>query len=73
MSTIKIVGIILVVVGVIGFSTGGFSYMGGRDVVKMGPMEMSVAHEHAVNIPLWVGLGAIVVGAGLLLSERRRG
>jgi hypothetical protein len=31
-----------------------------------------VKDKETVNIPLWLGVGAIVVGAGLLLAGGRR-
>ena len=33
---------------------------------------MSVKDKESVNIPVWVGIGAIVIGAGLLLVGGRR-
>jgi hypothetical protein len=34
--------------------------------VKLGPLEISAKQKETVNIPMWAGIGAIVVG-GLLL------
>jgi hypothetical protein len=33
---------------------------------------MSVKDKETVNIPVWAGVGAIVIGAGLLLVGGRR-
>jgi LPXTG-motif cell wall-anchored protein len=37
----------------------------------MGPMEDSVSEERTVNVPVWAGVGAIVVGAVLLLVRKQ--
>jgi hypothetical protein len=33
---------------------------------------LSVKDKETVNIPMWAGIGAIVVGAGLLLAGGRK-
>jgi hypothetical protein len=35
--------------------------------VKLGPLELKVKEKETVNIPVWAGVGAIVIG-GLLLA-----
>jgi hypothetical protein len=72
MSPTKIVAIILIVAGVLGLAYGKFTYTEETHDAKIGPIEMSVKDKETVNIPLWVGIGAIVVGAGLLLAGGRR-
>ena len=72
MNPTKIVAIILIVAGVLGLAYGKFSYTEETHDAKIGPIEMSVKDKETVNIPVWVGVGAIVVGAGLLLAGGRR-
>jgi uncharacterized membrane protein len=72
MSPTKIVAIILIVAGVLGLAYGKFSYTEETHDAKIGPIEMSVKDKETVNIPVWVGVGAIVIGAGLLLVGGRR-
>lgn len=62
----KIVGMVLIVAGLLGLLYGGFSYTSDRTAVKVGPVELSVKQKETVNVPVWVGIGAIVAG-GLLL------
>ena len=62
----KIVGMVLIVAGLLGLLYGGFSYTRDRTAVKVGPVELSVKQKETVNVPVWVGIGAIVAG-GLLL------
>jgi hypothetical protein len=73
MSAIKLVGIILIVLGILGLVYGGFSYTKEKHEAHLGPIEFSVEEKERVNVPLWAGVGAIVVGAGLLLVGGKKG
>jgi len=66
MNTAKIAGLVLIVGGALGLLYGGFSYTKDTHTAKIGPIEMSVQEKEQVNVPIWAGVGAIVVG-GLLL------
>ena len=72
MSPTKIAAIILIVTGVLGLAYGKFTYTKETHDAKIGPIEMSVKDKETVNIPVWAGVGAIVIGAGLLLAGGRR-
>jgi hypothetical protein len=63
----KLLAIILIVAGLLGLVYGGFSYTKDKTVVKLGPLELSAKEKETVNVPVWAGVGAIVVG-GLLLA-----
>jgi len=67
MNAVKIIAIVLIVAGILGLAYGGFSYTKDTTVVKLGPLEVSAKEKQTVNVPMWVGVGAIVVG-GLLLA-----
>jgi len=68
----KIVAIVLIVAGVLGLAYGNFSYTKQTHGMKMGPIEMSVKEKETVNIPVWAGIGAIAIGAALLLLGGRK-
>ena len=65
MNAAKIAGIVLIVAGVLGLVYGGFSYTKETHQAKLGPIELLVKEKQDVNVPMWAGIGAIVVG-GLL-------
>jgi len=67
MSAVKIAGIVLIVAGILGLVYGGFSYTKETHEAKLGPIEMTVKDKETVNIPVWAGVGAIVLGGGLLV------
>lgn len=72
MSALKIVGIILIVAGVLGLVYGSFSYTKETHEAKIGPLELQMKEKETVNVPVWAGVGAIVVGAALLLIPAKR-
>ena len=67
MSAKQIVAVILIVAGVLGLAYGSFSFTKEKHEAKIGPLQFSITEKETVNIPVWAGVGAIVVGAGLLL------
>ncbi|HSM52543.1 MAG TPA: hypothetical protein VLA75_14180 [Thermoanaerobaculia bacterium] len=73
MSARKLVAILLLAGGVLALVYGGFTYTKESHDVKLGPVEFSIKEKERVNLPVWAGVGAIVVGAGLLLAGGRRG
>ena len=71
MSAVKIVGIVLIAAGILGLVYGGFSYTKETHEAKIGSLELSVKDKETVNIPVWAGVGAIVVGGLLLLVPKK--
>ena len=72
MNPVKVVAIILIVAGTLGLAYGGFSYTKDTTVVKLGPLEVSAKEKQTVNVPMWAGVGAIVVGGLLLVFGGKR-
>ena len=73
MNQIKIVAIILLLGGVLALVYGGFSYTKSTQEAKIGPFELTVQDKQTVNVPVWAGVGAIVIGGALLLFPGKRG
>jgi TRAP-type C4-dicarboxylate transport system permease small subunit len=71
MSVIKIVGIVLIAAGILGLVYGGFSYTKETHEAKIGSLELSMKDKETVNVPVWAGVGAIVVGGLLLLVPKK--
>jgi len=67
MNAVKIIGIVLIVAGILGLAYGKFSYTKETHEAKIGPLDLSVKDKETVNVPVWVGVGAIVIGGILLL------
>jgi len=69
MTPIKLFAVVLIVAGALMLGYGGFSYTKDDTAVKLGPLELSVKEKKTVNFPVWAGVGAVVVGALLLLKR----
>lgn len=72
MNAVKIAAIALIVAGILGLGYGSFSYTKQTHELKVGPLEMNVQEKQRVNIPVWAGVGAIAIGAALLLLGGRK-
>jgi len=62
-----VVGILLIVVGVIGFAVGGFSFTREKKDVDMGPVQISHAKTSTIPIPPILSTIALVGGIGLVI------
>ena len=71
MNAVKIVAILLVVLGAIGLIYGGITYTKTTHDAKIGPLELSIKDKETVNIPVWAGVAAIVVGGALLFARTK--
>lgn len=67
MNAVKMAAIALIVAGSLALVYGGFSYTKETHDLKLGPIELTVKDKQTVNVPIWVGVGAIVIGGALLL------
>jgi hypothetical protein len=72
MNAVKLVAILLIAGGVLGLVYGGFSYTKETHEAKLGPIELSVKDKRTINIPVWAGVGTIVLGSALLLLGSKR-
>jgi hypothetical protein len=65
----KLLGAVLLALGILGLAYGGFSYTKDTDKLNVGPVHIEVKDKERVNIPLWAGVGVAIVG-GILLARR---
>lgn len=66
MNAIKVAAIALILAGVLGLVYGGFSYTKETHEANVGPIKLSVTDKETFNVPVWAGVGAIIVGVALL-------
>ncbi len=67
-----IVAIVLIVAGTLGLVYDQFSFTKETHQAKIGPIELSVKEKETVNVPTWLGAGAIVLGVVLLVVGRKK-
>ena len=65
----KLVGAVLLALGILALAYGGFSYTKDTDKVDVGPIHLEVKDKERVNIPLWAGVAAAIAG-GVLLARK---
>lgn len=67
------IGVVLIVIGIVGVATGGFSYTKEKHSVEMGPLKMEAKEKGFV--PRSVAFGLIVAGGILValdVSKRKK-
>ena len=72
MNALKLLAIALLAAGTLGLVYGNFSYTKETHEAKIGPIELSVKEQQTINVPVWAGVGAIVLGGVLLVFGGRK-
>lgn len=70
MNTVKMIGIALITAGILALAYGSFTYTSETHEATIGSLELSLKDKETINIPVWAGVGVIVVGALLLIVPR---
>jgi hypothetical protein len=66
-----LIGIVLIVVGIIGFAVGGFSYSHEKQDAKIGPLQIEHKQTNTVPIPPILSGIALVGGIALVVVGSR--
>lgn len=72
MNSLKMTAIVLIVAGALALAYGGFTYTKDTHDADVGPIHMSIKDKERVNIPMWAGVGAVVLGGVLLVGGLKR-
>lgn len=67
----KLLGIVLIVVGVIALAYGGITYTHQKKVVDLGPIQASKKETSTVPLPPILGVVAILGGGVLLFTGKK--
>jgi hypothetical protein len=65
MKPATVIGVILIVVGIIGFAMGGFSFTHEKKIIDAGPVQVS--HEEQKTVPIPPLLSGIALVGGIAL------
>jgi TRAP-type C4-dicarboxylate transport system permease small subunit len=68
----RILAIVLVAGGALGLAYGGFTYTKTTHKANIGSLHLSVDEKKHVNVPVWAGLGAVVIGGLMLVAGKPR-
>jgi hypothetical protein len=68
----KIVGIVLIVIGIIALAYGGITYTTQEKVLDIGPIEATAERQKTIPLPPLLGGLALAGGVALLIVGSRR-
>ena len=72
MSGLRVVGLVLVVIGIVALVWGGVFWTRDETVIDAGPIEVNTEQREGVALPPILGVGALVAGIALLVVPSRR-
>lgn len=67
--SVKTIGVILIVVGLVALAYQGISYTTREKVIDLGPIEASKETKRTIPLPPVVGIVSVVGGIFLLLKK----
>jgi hypothetical protein len=71
---LRIVGVLLIALGLFALAAGGFTFTRREKVVDIGPIEATAERRERVPLPPWLGGAALASGVILLIvGTRKRG
>jgi len=75
MKIMKMGALALIFAGILGLVYGGFWYTRQTRTAKLGAIELSINNRERINMPVWAGVGAIVIGGLILVVplDRKKG
>lgn len=71
MKPATIIGIVLILLGIIGFAVGGVSFTHQKKVIDMGPVQVSHQEKETYPISPYLSTIALVAGVGLVVVGAR--
>ncbi len=68
----KTVGVIILIIGLLMTVYTGFTYVTKEKVVDIGKLQITRDEDHTINWQPYVGIGTMVIGAGLIIFGRKK-
>lgn len=68
----KVLGVILIVVGIVALAYQGITYTTSEKVVDLGPVKVETEREKTIPLPPLVGAAAVIGGVILIAVSSRR-
>ena len=67
----RLIGIVLIVLGIVGLLWGGISWTSEETVADLGPVEINTEERDSLPIPPIAGAVLVVAGVGVLIAAKR--
>ena len=71
-STVTIVGILLIILGIVGLAYHGITYTKREQVAQLGDLKVTADTEKSINFPPYLGCISLVAGVILVFVGRRK-
>ncbi len=68
----KVLGVILIVVGLLALIYGGIQYTSREKVVDLGPLQVTATQKKNIPLPPIAGGIALVAGVALVVAGRKK-
>ena len=72
MTATRIIGLVLVTVGIVALLWGGIFWTRKKTVVDAGPLQVKTQRHEGVAVPPIVGVGCLIAGIALVLMGGRQ-
>ena len=67
----KIIGLVIVVIGLLMTLYTGFTYVTREKIVDIGSVEITTDKDHTANWSPYIGIGIMVIGGVVFLYSKR--
>lgn len=67
----RMIGIVLIVLGIIGLAWGGISWTTQETVADLGPIEINQEERETLPLPPIAGAVLVIAGAAVLIGSKR--
>ena len=68
----RILGIVLIVVGILMFVFNGFNYQTEKRVADIGPVKINKTENHSIGWPVYAGGLAVLAGIVVLVTAKKK-
>ena len=66
-----LIGVVVVVLGIAGLIVQNVKFTETKEVLNVGPLQVTSEEQHNVPIPTIAGVVAVIAGLGMIFASRR--
>jgi hypothetical protein len=69
---VRIIGVLLILIGLVALATGGLTYTRREKVVDIGPIQATAERRNRIPLPPILGGAALAAGVVILIATARK-
>lgn len=69
---LRIIGVLLILIGLVALATGGFTYTHREKVIDIGPIQATAEKRDSIPLPPLLGGAALIAGVVVLVASARK-